>query len=34
MNKEVKLNLITVNMAVVVHNHGFQTATLHVGDNL
>ena len=34
MNKEIELNLLSVNVAVVIHNHGFQTAALHVGNDL
>lgn len=34
MNKEVKLNLITINMTVKIHEHRLQPATLHMGNNL
>ena len=34
VNKEIKLHLGTINVAVVVHDHGFQTAAAHVGYNM
>ena len=34
MRKEIKLHLLAIHMPIVIHQHSFQSAAIHVGNNL